>query len=64
MRYHACFLKKFTSLATFPVETPLDLQNPDPHDHSFDENVVNTHTEGPKFQVLDANYAYVHTKPE
>jgi len=45
-------------------DRPGDLDNPDPHDHSFDHPINSLADDGPKFEVVDANYAYVHTRPE
>ena len=36
---------------------------PDPHDHAFDEPMVNPHTEEPKLTVLNTLQGYMHVQP-
>ncbi|CAD5110669.1 DgyrCDS46 [Dimorphilus gyrociliatus] len=35
----------------------------DPHDHGFENSMVNTHTEGPKYAAVDLHYTHIVVKP-
>lgn len=46
------------------VNTIDDVDIPeDPHDHSFDDPIINTATEGPKYAAVDLHYAHIVVKP-